>query len=268
MPAVTPHGPFEYAELRSYLRTQLSVRGEASRMARLLRVRPSFISQVLSGKNRLSGDQAVQISDHWGLRPEEKRLLLFWAERERASSKTLQTHYDHEIEKLRRNQNKIAKQIGVAPLISNEQTSLYYSSYLYALAHVLISIPEFQSPAALAARLGLSIGRTRQILTELESAGLVEKLSSGYRISNSRIHLPEHSPLIGHHHMNWRALALHHIPKMDGQNLHYSAVITASRKDLEKIRSVLVQTISSIETIFRPSPEEECFAVTVDFFRP
>jgi Mn-dependent DtxR family transcriptional regulator len=260
--------PFDYTDLRHYLRSQLSTRGEASRIAKLLRVQPAFISQVMSGRNRLSGDQVVQVSDHWGLKLDEKKLLLFWAERERASSVSLREYYDSEIKKVQKNHKKIGKHIGVAAPATNEQMALYYSSYIYALTHVLISIPEFQTVTALAPRLGVSVGRTRQILQDLESAKLVEKTSTGYKIANARMHLPEESPLIAHHHMNWRVQALQKIPLKGEQHLHYSSVITASKSDFEKIRALLVQTIGNIEAIFRPSPEEECFAIAFDFFRP
>ena len=48
--------------------------------------------------------------------------------------------------------------------------------------------------------------------------------------------------------------------------MHYSSVVALSRKDAEKIKEVMLKSLEDIEVILRPSPEEEIYSVSMDFF--
>jgi hypothetical protein len=74
--------------------------------------------------------------------------------------------------------------------------------------------------------------------------------------------------MISKHHINWRLQAIRSLERkdMDGV-LHYSSVVTISKKDVIEIKSLLVKAIESSKAIVRDSKEEELHSLCLDFFK-
>ncbi len=50
------------------------------------------------------------------------------------------------------------------------------------------------------------------------------------------------------------------------RDLHYTSVISLSNTDLNRIKSLLVETMENYNQTVAHSSEEECFCLTLDFF--
>lgn len=51
------------------------------------------------------------------------------------------------------------------------------------------------------------------------------------------------------------------------EDLHYSLTFSASEKDMQKIRDLILAHIEQVDGIMRPSPEEAVFCFNIDYFR-
>ena len=95
---------------------------------------------------------------------------------------------------------------------------------------------------------------------------MVQKTKGIYKIGNTRIHIGPNSPLVKKHHMNWRLKAMQNLERQNQKSLNYSLVLSASRKDIEKIRKRVLDFISDVEAIYMPSSEEAMQCLNLDFF--
>ncbi len=79
-------------------------------------------------------------------------------------------------------------------------------------------------------------------------------------------HLEKKSPLLVKHHTNWRLKAIQYAEQLSDQELMYSANISVSRKDFERIREELMTTIQKFIGIVKDSPAEDIAQFNLDFF--
>ncbi len=72
--------------------------------------------------------------------------------------------------------------------------------------------------------------------------------------------------MIGQHHTNWRLRAISSLSKGVPDDLHYSSVITISKKDALRIREELIDKIKDLKTVIKDSVEEKLYSLNLDFF--
>jgi predicted transcriptional regulator len=135
--------------------------------------------------------------------------------------------------------------------------------------HILITIETFQTKDAIARHFGLSLKKTSEILEFLVSLGLAKELHGRYIAGSTRVHLGSDSSMIFKHHTNWRLQAIRSLEREDfSEALHYSSVISISREDSIRIKSLLVKAIENAKSVIRDSKEEELYSFCLDFFKP
>jgi hypothetical protein len=132
---------------------------------------------------------------------------------------------------------------------------------------MVVSIDDFTSPEDIAKRLKTSNQLASKIVNFLEENDLITKEKDSYRIGKTRIHLKSDSPLVKTHHQNFRNKAIVSLEEDNDFDLHYSAVLTLSKKDAAKIRQLLLKFIADKEEILIPSPDEEIISLNLDLFK-
>jgi uncharacterized protein (TIGR02147 family) len=262
---------FEFDDYKKYLvyilQTKGSSRGLRSRLAVHLRCQTAYISQALNGRVHFSLEHAIRISDFLGHSEEEGTFFMLLVHLGRAGSTTLKDYYHKQIDLILKRRQIIRERIHVKNVLSTETQTIYYSSWYYAAIHILISIPRFQTKAAIAEALKLPISTVSDGIEFLVSSGLAIFCSGKYKIGASRIHLGQDSPLISKHHINWKMRAIHALDVPANQDLHYSSVISLSDNDSSKIRSILLNAIEKTEPILKESNEENAYCLALDFFQ-
>jgi uncharacterized protein (TIGR02147 family) len=265
---------FDYRDYKEYLDQAFSPRGAGrgsrSRLAKALNCQTAFISHVLNGHAHFSLEHAVVISQHLNHTPEESKYFMLLVGLGRAGSRLLEDHYKAQIDEVQRRRSQIQERIATDRALTPEIQMRYYSAWYYSAIHVATSIPEYQSRDALAAALGLAPTLVADCLEFLTSAGLVAAQGDRYVIGPVRMHLGADSPMVSRLHANWRLQALQSLerPLASTQaDLHYSTVLTLSRKDVQRVRDVLLKAVDETEAIFRPSSEEVVYCVGIDWFR-
>ena len=160
----------------------------------------------------------------------------------------------------------LKKRLNIANSLKKVDQEVYYSSWLYACIHMMVAIPEFQSPVAISRHLNLSRDKVLEIITFLEETGLIQKKGAHFEIGVTKIHLAKDSPQIQRHHTNWRIQAIRSIDINDYADLHYSTVVSMSKSDVPRVKEILIKAIEKCREVIKESKEEKIQSICIDFF--
>lgn len=259
---------FEFTDYKAYLNSVLSTtgsqRGMRSKLATHLRCQISFLSQVLNGDTHLSLEHGLKISEFLGHSDEETHFFILLLEAGRAGSSSLRVYFKKQIDEVLAKRTEIDKRVKASDSLNLESQTRYYSTWYYAAIHIALSIPDFQTPAAICERLKLPMKLVVTTLEFLESVGLAKFNQGKYEIGPKRIHLNRKSDLISKHHSNWRLQSLHCLERRNDDDLNYSSVYSIAKSDLAKVRLILVQAIDQFEPLIISSKEEELICINLD----
>jgi uncharacterized protein (TIGR02147 family) len=262
---------FEFKDYKAFVNYALESgsqpsRGIRTRMAEAIQCHSAYVSQVLNGDSHFSPEQGESLAKFLGLSKGESQYFLnslFYA---RAGTQSLREYFSEQMSSLKEEHFVLKNRLQYTKSLSKEDHATFYSSWHYGAVHVAVTIPSCQTQSGLCEYIGLSLQRVNEILSFLKSVGLVTEKSGRFQIGATHINLGSDSPLISKHHTNWRMKAVQSMDAPRKSDLHYSSVITASKEDLDKIRSVLVKAIEDVRSIVKPSKEEACFSYNIDFF--
>jgi len=244
-----------------------SPRGARTRLAHHLGVQTAYVSQVLNGHPNFSLEQGLKAAEFLRLSSVEKDYFILLIEKERAGTQELQLYFDQKCEKMIQEQSRIKNRLTPDSTLDDKTREHYYSQWQYSALHVLASIPSAQTPEVMTKMLRLPFEKIQEALDFLQEVGLLSKEGTRYKIGPMRLHLPDDSPSVIKHHMNWRLEAMKSLERNESQShLHYSSVMTLSQKDAQKIKGMLLEMISKAEAVMLPSPEEKLVALCLDWF--
>jgi len=226
----------------------------------------AYVSHVLAADRHFSLEQAEAICRHMGLRSDEFEFFLLLVEFDRAGTKSLKNYFEKQLQQRKEAYRQIKGRVGLKGTISSEDQGVYYSSWQFQAVRMVLTIPGFQRPTAIAERLGLSIEKVNDILEFFLSRGLVKETAKGYETTDTQIHVGADSPLIGRMHSNWRLHTMQILDRKNKDNLHYSAAVTLSDSDYQKVREILLHAITDSHKVIRPSKEEKLCLLSMDFY--
>lgn len=260
---------YEFRDYKTYLRSALGARGEKgvrSRLAEAAQCHTAYVSQTLNGHNHFSLEQGERIANFLGLGAEQINFFLLLIQLGRAGTPALRKILEQQVQSAAEEQLVLKNRLEVKKTLSREDQAIFYSSWQYGAVHVLVSVPGCHSEQGIADYLDLPVRRVSEILHFLLSVGLVARKGDRLEIGTSHIHLESDSPMVSKHHTNWRLKGMQSLDQPRGSDLHYSSVITASREDSVRIREILVKAIEEVRAVVRPSPSEEGYCYTIDFY--
>lgn len=263
----------EYEDYRTFLKASLNEmpnggHGQNKRLAKAAGISPAFLSQVLADKRQLTMEQGALLAEFFGLNEVQTEYFLTLIEFDRAGNPSLRSHLRRRQERLRAGARSIAKRFSSVSEVAESDRPIYYSDWAYIAIQQLTAIAGFDSEFEIARALDLPLRRVNQIRDFLVQSGLCEEKNGRLEVGPKRIHLTPDSPWIKQHHSNWRSRALENYDRQsENQKLHYSAPMTLSQKDCEKVRALLLATIESVGKIVDTSPSEELVCMNIDWFR-
>jgi uncharacterized protein (TIGR02147 family) len=260
---------FEYRDYRTYLhdRVEERSRGERSRLAEHLRCHLTYVSLVLSGSAQLSPEQAQSVNKYYGHSEEESDYFINLVLYARAGSPELESYYSKKIENMLEQRLILKNRLQYKKTLTLVDQATYYSSWHYTAVHFALTIPHLQTRDAISKYLGLAPAVVGEALEFLVSSGLAREEKGTFKTGTTSIHLGNDSPMLSKHHANWKIKALRSLDLPASEDFHYTSVVTFSKKDLLKIKSLLVSAIEQIRPIVRESPEEELYCYSMDLFR-
>lgn len=263
---------FKYTDYKLYLRDKFYTypshgHGLQAKVAEVCGCNPSYISQVLNGAPNLTLEQAVAISDWLGHSKLEGKYFLTLVQISKAGSLALKKVFQEEAQELKQSSLNIKKRVRIDTDLTTEEQSTYYSEWTYAAIHVALTIPNLRTVEAIANHFQLSNKKVHKILKFLDSVHLAKREGEQYLPTKTQLHLASDSVMIPKHHANWRFKAVRSIEEQEGVDLHYSTVVSLSRKDFEKLHGNLLKMIEEFQSVVKPSPEEELASFNLDFFK-
>jgi len=263
---------FEFHDYKVYLKERIlhspaKGRGLKLKISEFLNCQTAFISQVLNGEPNFSLEQAVKLNKFFEHTKEESRFFLLLLQFSRAGSYDLKEFFKSEMREILDKRSDLKNRVDIKTSLKKIDQQIYYSNWLYACIHMMVAIPEFQTPQAMSRHLNLPREKIMEIILFLEQAGLVKRKGSHYEIGVTKIHLPKDSPQIQRHHTNWRMRAIHAIDVNESKDLHYSTVVTLSTADVPRIKELLIKAIEDCRLVIRESKEEKIQCICIDFFR-
>lgn len=262
---------FSFRDYKEYLKNRIRHEPESwgliTRLAKAAGCQRTYLSRALNGPTHLTPDQVFGLSAYWQLSPDETEGLFALLEIGRTASASYRAHLESKFAGLKRRSESLSRRMKKARLPGEEHESTYYSSWHWCAVHILVSIPEFQTPGVIARKLGISEELVLTTLQKLEAFGLVKKLANGKWVYGSaELYLPGHSPLIAQHHANWRARAVLDSQLKRPETVHYTMVQSMSVAVREQLRLKMLEFIAESAKIAGPSDPEVSVCIACDFF--
>ena len=102
----------------------------------------------------------------------------------------------------------------------------------------------------------------------LIKSGLIQEKKGILSVPQFSVHLKPGSNEIIQHHITWRMKAAEVLSQSDLlEDLHYSAVVSLAKSDVEIVRGLLSKGLANAFDKVRTSNEETLYAVNLDFFQ-
>lgn len=255
---------YEFTTYRDYLVAELPAkfgRGAQQKFADMLRCQPSFISQVLKGRNELSMEYAFRANEFLGHGPDEKQYFMTMVSLSKAGSYELKKYYLGVLDSIRQQKMQVHKIVKKHAL--NEQEMLiYYSNWLYVSVHMLVTIEGFDTMVALQTKLNANEEELQQAVRFLINAGLLIEVDGRLAVGESHIHLKKTSPIAHSASVATRLRVLDKMKLNDPVPLHFTNNFTVSQAGYTKIKKALLEAIAETgEIIEAEAPDRFCTLV-------
>lgn len=265
----TPSTLFSLSDYRPYVQTWVQVRGrgEFRRIADQLKIHTTLVSQIFNGKKSLTEEQASNLCAYMGLNALETDYFLKLVQFERAGNEALRAIYRRHLQAIRNQSQEIKSRVPESKQLTEQDRAVYYSSWQYSFVRLLTSIEDFRTPERIAGRLNLSLSRVQEILSFLVSRGLCLQKDGIYRRTDQNTHVGADDALVKRHHQNWRVKALELQERLRIDDLVFTAPVSLSEEDFEKIREILLNTISEIAKTVEKSPSKNIAYLGIDWIR-
>jgi hypothetical protein len=246
-----------------------SPRGTTTALAEALNCRPGFVSQVLKGdQTHFSLEHLLKACQFFNLEKAETDYVLLLGQHDKAGSHELRAHFRAQILALQQEHQKIKSKVKAREnALSEAAKGVYYSHWSYTAVHMLPVLPSFRTIPKIAERLRLDPATVTPIAAFLVENGLLEERGNELELGKMRMHLPQSSPLAISLHQNWRQKAVESLATPHEEDLHYSVMMTLSKKDVGQIRNLVLDFIKAKEAVLIPSPDEEAVVLNIDLFR-
>lgn len=262
---------FNYSAYKSYLKNLEKTgvpfsRGFRSRLAEALGCQNAYISQILNTDAHFSLEQGLKIAQFLNLKDDEKKYFLLLIEFDRAGTEDLKKYFETDLKLLRQKNLNIAQKLNDSLALSEQDQSVYYSSWIYGALHMLVTIPQFNNFKNISDALNIDSRTLKSALQFLNTKRLIIEKNNRYEPGPAHLHLGNDSSHIGQHHTNWRIAAIQHLPINSKDDVHYSTVSSLSLRDAEKLKAQFVQTIKDYVELIKPSKEETLYNFNLDFY--
>ncbi len=266
---------FEYDEYKKYVDARIrdypsGGRGVFKLMAEAMKVPRSTLSQVFNGERDLTFEQAIDLAGFLELTTLETEFFMALVERSRSGNARLKAFSEKKIDTLRQKSKTLAGRIPKKAVVTDKEKSVFYSEWYFCAIRMMCNVPEFETIPALAAHLGLPLGRTKQVVEFLVSCGLCVQDKSGYKMGPSTTHIGSDDPLVFRHHQNWRQQAIKRFtdyPYLEDDELCATIPCTISVETMAKIRRSLMEAIIKVTEQIDTSKEEHLAFVNIDLLR-
>lgn len=263
---------FETDDYRAVLKRKLSqegsTRGYRTSLAKAAGCQLAYISHVLAGHAEFTPDQAAGLCDFWNFDELQSEYFLTLTHIARAGSPRLLARLHKRLNDLRRENRKTQGSRLSHETYDPERVVEYYLDWAVCGVHACLMVPGLNDTKKICERLGLEEPRINQALRLLQDLGFAVREGASWKATTRFFHASDENKFARLHHRNWREQsveAMNRVPTPK-ENLHYTAIHSLSREDLNKIRALIKDLITQSHTLVRASGEETLACVAIDWF--
>jgi uncharacterized protein (TIGR02147 family) len=260
---------FDFNDYKAFLGAVLEEnrkrRGYQGKLAAASGCKTSYLSLVARGHVHFTPDHAAAACSFWGFSELESDYFMTLVHLARAGTPLLKEQLEKQLSKLRRRWQKLDQRItGERSELTLEQSIRYYSHWSFPALHTSLGVPELRTTEALARKFSIPEGEIRSILHELAGMGLIESRGNGWIKRSTNLHLAGDSPLARLGPTLWREQMCARRARSSEKELTYTGFHSVSRKDFERIRQHLIETIREIRHWIETSPDEDVLFLSLD----
>lgn len=244
-------------------------RGQVDRLAKALKLSPSQMSQIFSGRRDLTLEQVCGVATHLRLTDLEAEYLLLLVQIERTSSVELKKLLRAQLERVRKLLEQHEEQSSMSStefVLSEGDQGIFYSQWYYSAIRLLTAIPGMNAPEKIASRLQLPDQVVNEVLEFLVRSGLCVRQGGALATGPARTYTKRGSPFHSRHRLNWRIKALESLPNQQLHGLSYTAAVSISAEDALRIRSSLIEATEKAEAMIDASPAKTLYCLNIDWF--
>jgi len=262
---------FDFEDYRAYLNAWLKRKKESktfnlTRLSEVAQIHPTFLSHVLSGAKHLSLEQAALISDQLEHTKLEQDFFFVLIHLDRAGNQKLRNYWLEKKAQFKTEKLKLSKRLDKHRVLTQEERALFYSSWIYVAVWVSTSIEDRQTLSQVAERFQITRNRADEILKFLVEIGLCKVKEGHYSMTENHIHIPNDSPFVVKHHVNWRMKGIQKMDNRKEYELFFTSPMSIAKKDFHAIREKIARMIKEIINTAKASAAEEVVCLNVDFF--
>jgi uncharacterized protein (TIGR02147 family) len=263
---------FEHEDYREYLKHYLKHlpkkgRGELTRMAQHLTVNTTLLSQILAGTRDFNQEQVYELNGYLGHTELEGEYFFYLVQAERAGSKNLKNHFEKKLKSLRQEALKISRRIGSERTFTDEECSVFYSSWLYSAIHLFTSTKKNGvTLEEIVERFHITRTRANEILHFLVRCEICKDDSGLYTMGVQSTFVPQGSPHMLRHHANWRVKAIQKGESILETELMTTVQVSLSQKDFKIIREQFAELLKHVMKTVDDSPAEEIACLNLDWY--
>ena len=258
---------FQTTDYRTYLQASLSERGSKKELCEFIPCQSTFLSNVMSGGANLSLEHAIRTAEFLNLSEKESHYFMLLVQLGKAGSKALEKYYLNQIKELQEEENEISSKIASHETVTLENQLQFYNSWMYVAIHILCAVPEYQSRKALRDYFHLNSKAIDPLVDFMVRSGIIKETRGKLEQGSTRVHLPKGSPFLIKHHANWRMKAIQSLDNEHEQDLHYTLVMSLSKKDIERMKKIIFDSITKTDQLLKETGDEVVYALNVDWFK-
>jgi len=260
---------FDFQNYRKFLMAWIdsqNERGTSGRLASAMNMSPSMMSLILKGEKNLSQEQATELVEYLGLNDIETDYFFVILEVDKSGSHKLTQRLLRKKETILKQASKISTRINKDLELSDEQKSIYYSTWLYTGVRNLSACSGNQDIHKMAEHLKIPF-EIIQPIVEFLVENKICNLEKG-QLSNGpqNTHLGNDSPYVNQQHRNWRVKGFEQMELRRETDLFYTCPMSLSQEAYEHVRKILPNVIQQILKIVGPSSSEKVACLNFDFF--
>ena len=263
---------FDFKDYRSFLKAWLKLakqagRSNVNRLAAVIGVHPTYLSQVMSGVKNMSLEQAATLVTELELTELEQDYFFALIQLDRAGTRPLKQYWEKQIARLHSERMKLNSRVGKHHELSDTERAIYYSSWLYSAVLVSTTIDGGQTIEQVSERFQIPRDKASEILTFLSRTGICDFKDGFYKMGKQTVYVPNTSPFVVKHHLNWRFKAIQKMDTREERELFFSSPMSLSKPDVLEIRKILAQTVERAQKVVEGSGAEELVCLNIDFFK-
>lgn len=263
---------FEFDDYRIYLRKHIQSlpkkgRGELSRIAELIGVNTTWISQIMSGAQNFNFEQALSLSHYLSLTELETDYLIHLVQIDRAGHHLSKKYLQKKIANIKKQSLQLSNRTTFEKSLNDAERAVFYSSWIYSATQLFCSLSEDgKSLEEIIEKFDLPRPRMIEIVNFLTKSQLIVSKNDKFVPGVQSTFLESGSPYLIKHHANWRIKAIQKSETISENELMFTSSVSLSKKDYEKLREELVSYIKNFLEKVHKSPAENLAHLNIDWF--